>query len=130
MSIPFPAYLATETINVLRRPNYTTASRNQLNDPIYGDSTTWIPVYSNIKVKLAYDGKGIKYAPTGELIQPTATLMYDSSQYTLQAQDHIYIVQSPGWPVGTEYVVDAVVSAFYDQGITNHAIAKILLPIV
>jgi len=130
MSIPFPAYLATETINVLRRANSFTASRDSLNNPVYGDPTDWIPVYTNIKVRLSYDGKSLRYAPTGELIQPQADMMYDSSQYTMMAQDHIVIVSSPGWPVGTEYVCSAVYSSFYDQGITAFGMCKILLPII
>lgn len=130
MSIPFPAYLATEVINVLRRASYTTASRDSLNNPIYGDPENWTPVYTNIKVRLSYDGKSLRYAPTGELINPQADLMYDYTQYQLFNQDHIVIVSSPGWPIGTEYVVTNVTTTFYDSGIPGMGLAKIILPII
>ena len=127
--MPLPAAMLVDKINVLRRTDISTASRDAFNNPVYGDPTDWTPVYSNILVRLAYDNKGIRFAPTGELIAPSATMFYDSSKYTLAAMDHIYIVDSPGWPTGTEYVVDAVYTDFYTHGVVAFGTARILMPI-
>jgi hypothetical protein len=130
--MPFlPPYLLTEQITVLRRTSYTVASRNILNDPIYGETPTgWNTIYTNMPCRLSYAAKNVRYTPTGELIIPTAELIYDTSLYTLASQDHILITTSPGWPTGVEYVVSEVYSSFYEQGIVNHGFAKILLPVI
>jgi hypothetical protein len=125
-----PPYLLTETVNVLRRANYLTVSRNALNDPSYGSPETWNVVYYNMNCRLSFSNKDVRYAPTGELIAPTAELIYDPSVYTLYSQDHIVIQKSPGWPVGVEYSVDSVYISFYEQGIPNHGMCRIRLPIV
>ena len=129
--MPLPTYLLTELVTVLRRTSYLVASRNSLNDPIYGTTPTgWNTVYTNMQCRLSYGAKNVRYAPTGELIAPTAELIWDSNVYTLQPQDHILVTTSPGWPTGVEYVVSEVYTSFYEQGIPNHGFAKILLPVI
>jgi hypothetical protein len=80
--------------------------------------------------RISYAAKDIRYAPTGELVIPEAELIYDPINYSLQVQDHIIIVTSPGWPIGTEYVITSVVSSFLDMGLVNHVMCKIRLPII
>ena len=124
------SYLLTEYVNVLRRTSYLVASRNYLNDPIYGNPEDWNVAYYNMNCRLSYSAKNVRYAPTGELIAPTAELIYDTSIYTLQSQDHIVIQKSPGRPIGVEYVLSEIYVSFYEQGIPNHGLAKIILPVV
>ena len=124
-------YILTEYINVFRRTSYTTASRDSFNNPVYGETPSgWNQVYTNMKCRISYSAKDTRYAPTGELVVPTAELIYDPSAYTLQAQDHVVITQSPGWPVGTEYDIDSVYTSFYEQGIQMIGLAKIKIPII
>ena len=125
-----PNYVLTENVNVYRRVSYIAASRDALNNPVYGNPESWNLVYSNMPCRLSYNDKKIRFAPTGELIQPTAELIYDSSTYTMQAMDKINITISPGWPTGTEYYVNAVYTSFYEQGIPAFGKADILLPII
>lgn len=126
-----PTYILTEYINVFRRDSYTTASLDSIGNPIYGDTPSgWNQIYTNMQCRISYSSKDTRYAPTGELVVPMAELIYDYSKYTLQAQDHIVIQQSPGWPVGTEYDIDSVYTSYYTQGIPVLGMAKIKLPIV
>jgi hypothetical protein len=129
--MPLLPYLLTEVIQVQRRTSYTIASRDIFNDPIYGETPGgWNTIYTNMQCRISYNSKDVRYAPTGELVVPTAELIYDPANYTLQSQDHVIIVTSPGWPVGTEYVISECYSSYYEMGIVNHTLCKIKLPII
>ena len=126
-----PPYILTETVNVFRRTSYTTASRDELNNPIYGETPSgWNQVYTGMQCRISYNAKDVRYAPTGELVVPTAELLFDPSNYTLQSQDHVVVVTSPGWPVGTEYDLSSIYISYYEQGVVSHGVAKIQIPVI
>lgn len=118
----------SDTVNASRRVSSTSASRDQFNNPIYGDPTTWPLIYTNIKVRLAWSGKQIRYSNTGELIYPSGT-MYYSKFLTLKPEDRIITVVSPGIPTGIEYIIEAVYPSYILHGVVDHYEANVRLPI-
>ncbi len=115
-----------DTVNILRRDE--NASLDDLNNPNYGDPTTWPVVYKNIKVRLAWSGKRIQISSTGELIYPSGTLYY-SKNYTLKPMDRILTVSTPGIPAGIEYVIEAIYPSFILNGVVDHMEGNVHLPI-
>src|SRR5271169_2009196 len=98
--------ILTELVNVLRRQNTQSASKDQFNNPSYGAPTTWASAYTGINVRVSLSGKKIKWAGTGELIYPEG-IFYIPTQYTIKPQDRIVIVTSQqGLTTGVEYIVE------------------------
>jgi len=122
-----PAILK-DLVNILRRIDPTTASRDVLNNPVYNDPTTWPVVYRNIYVRIAWSGKAMKISSTGELIYPTG-IMYYPKNLTLQPMDRIVTVSTPGIPTGIEYTIEAVYPSFILHGVVDHYEASLHLPI-
>ena len=118
----------TDKVNILRRESYLIASRDSINNPVYGTPTSWNVVYSNIYIKIGYSGKQMKVSTTGELIYPSCTGYY-STQYILQPEDRIIIVDSVGIPPGIEYVVESVYPSYLMFGILDHYQFEAHLPI-
>lgn len=121
--------ILTENVNVLRRANSTTASRDSFNNPVYGTPTTWNAFYSNIKVRVSLTGKRIKWGETGEMIHPQG-ILYFSTQYTILPEDRLVILSSAqGITTGVEYIVTAVWPAtLLPAGNPDHFQAEIQLP--
>ena len=120
------ANIFADTVNVLRRTS--TPSVDVLNNPNYGDPTTWNKVYSNIKVRLAYSGKMMTIKNTGEMIYPQGT-GYAAKNIALQPMDRIVIVNSPGVPKGIEYFVEAVYPSYIMNGVVDHVEFAFHLPV-
>jgi hypothetical protein len=121
----------SESVNVLRRanPNAPSASRDQLNNPVYGSPQTWAAVYTKIQVRVSLTGKKIKWAATGDLVYPEGILYY-SPQYTLQSDDRIVVQSSQqGLPVGVEYIVTSIwPMSLLPSGTPDHWCGELQLP--
>jgi len=118
----------SDTVNILRREDQNTASRDVLNNIVYGDPTTWSIVYSSVKVRLSWTGKSITISNTGELVYPSGLMLY-STNLTLKPMDRVVTLSSPGIPTGIEYVIETVLPAYVMHGIVNHYVAQIHLPV-
>jgi hypothetical protein len=103
--------LFIDTISVKRRKNTTSASLDILNNPIYGDPTTWDFVYTNIKARLLWGSKKMIFAETGELISPNGTC-YIPANIKILPQDRIITVDTPGYSSNIEYVCESVIPGF------------------
>ena len=117
-----------DIVNIKRRPATTTASRDSFNNPVYGDPTTWPVVLAGIPIRLAWSGKQMKVSSTGELIYPSGTLYY-SRNYILMPEDRIVTVQTPGVPIGIEYVIEAIYPSYILHGVVDHYEGAVHLPI-
>ena len=121
--------IATDVVNVTRRENTLTASRDSLNNPSYGNPSDWLFVYTNIKVRITFSGKSIAFDAKGELITPSGQVYFDK-QYDIRAMDRFVTVDCPGLASGIEYVITEVFPVFYGHGIISHYVAKIELPVL
>ncbi len=99
---------------VKRRTDISVASRDVLNNPIYGAPTaSWNTIYTNMPSRLAFSGKPIQFAPTAERITPNGT-MYIPPNYTIYHEDRILT------PDGIEYVVVSVTPGYLFNTIIDH----------
>ena len=109
------------TVSIKRRVSYSSASRDSLNNPIYGAPTlTWSTVYSAMPARLAFSSKGIEFAPTGERVSPEGVVYYPP-EYSLLPEDRVLTN-------GIEYVVVSIVPGFRDNQILDHYEAILKLP--
>lgn len=118
----------TDVVNVRRRGASTVASRDQLNNPVYGDPVSFPIVYTGIKVRLLWSGKTMVFATTGELIRPSGTLYYPTN-IILLPEDRIVTVSVPGYANGVEYILTSTVPAFIFSGRVDHMEGQLSLPI-
>ena len=122
------AAIFTDIVNIRRRVSSTVASRDVLNNPVYGDPTGWNLVYTGIRARLLWSGKDMIFASTGEIIKPSG-VMYYSPNFTIMPQDRIITVSTPGYPSQIEYVVTSVVPGYLFNGKVSHYEAQLSLPI-
>jgi len=120
-----PAILS-DTVDVLRRAD--SPAVDVLNNPNYGDPSSWNSVYTGIKVRLAWSGKGMQIKNTGELIYPTG-VGYIPKQYTIKPMDRIITKKTPGNTIGIEYVVEAVYPSYILHGVVDHYEINLHLPL-
>ena len=118
--------LFSDIVNVRRRPSNPT--RDVLNNPNYGDPTTWPYAYQNIHVRLAWSGKSMKISSTGELIFQQGTL-YFSKDLDLRPEDRIITVASDGVTKGIEYMITTTYPSYYMNGKVDHFEGNVVLPI-
>jgi hypothetical protein len=118
----------TDVVNVRRRVASTAASRDALNNPVYGDPVSFPIVFTGIKVRLLWSGKTMVFATTGELIRPSGTLYYPTN-IILLPEDRIVTVSVPGYANGVEYILTSTVPAFIFSGRVDHMEGQLSLPI-
>jgi hypothetical protein len=109
------------TVDVRRRIDVTSASRDILNNPIYGDPAAWGIVYTAMPARLAFSSKDLQFASTGERITPSG-IMYYQVTFTLFPQDRVITQQ------GVEYVVADITTGYLNNVILDHYTCKLLLP--
>ena len=118
-----------DQINILRRADSSSASRDSLNNPVYNDPTTWSAVYSNIKARLMWSGKSMVFAATGEIIKPQG-ICYIPANIIVKPQDRIVTVVTRGYPTGIEYVVTEIIEGYsMMNGPVSFQELKLALPI-
>jgi hypothetical protein len=122
------AAIFTDVVNVRRRTTSTAASRDALNNPVYGDPTVFPIVYTGIKVRILFSGKSMIFPATGEIIRPQG-IMYYPTNLTILPQDRVVTVSTPGYPANIEYVVTSFVPGFLFNGKVSHFEAQLALPI-
>jgi hypothetical protein len=109
-------------VQVKRRLDISVASRDTLNDPIYGTPTTnWSTVYSSMPARLAFSSKPLQFAPTAERITPNG-VMYIPNSYQVYHEDRIIT------PDGIEYVVTSVIPGYLNNNILDHYELSVELP--
>ena len=118
----------TDLVNIRRRIAYTAASRDQLNNPVYGDPVSFSIVYIGIKVRILWSGKSMIFPATGEIIRPQGIMYYPTS-ITLLPEDRVVTLNTPGYPAGIEYVVTSFVPGYIFNGKVDHYEAQLALPI-
>lgn len=101
--------LYNELVTVKRRTSQLVASRDSLNNPIYGDPASYSNVYTNMPVRFAFSSKQMILVATGERITP-AGVAYYSADYILEPMDRIIT------STGIEYTVSDISKGL---GITN-----------
>ncbi len=109
------------TVDVRRRIDVTVASRDVLNNPIYGDPVVWGIIYSAMPARLAFSSKDMQFVSTGERITPSG-IMYYQAAFTLYPQDRIITTN------GIEYVVGDITTGYLNNTIIDHFSCKLLLP--
>ena len=118
-----------DVVGIKRRIATTSASRDILGNPVYGDPSTWTFVYNNVNVRLAWSGKQLQISSTGELVYPTGTL-YLPTSIVVQPEDRLVTVTGYGVPVGIEYIIESVVPSYYGNTLIDHYEAQVHLPII
>ena len=107
---------------VKRRLDISVASRDSLNNPIYGAPTaSWQTIYTNMPTRLAFSAKPLQFAPVAERITPNG-VMYISKDYTVYHEDRIIT------PDGVEYVVVSVVAGYINNNVLDHYELEVALP--
>jgi len=112
------------TVTVKRRLSIGAASRDALNNPIYGTPTSgagWSTAYSNVPARLALSSKPIDFAKIGERITPSG-VVYIPPEYTIQPEDRVLTVD------GIEYTVISVVPGYFQGTTLSHWELLIALP--
>lgn len=118
----------TDVVNITRRLTLSTASRDVLNNPSFGNPEDWNFVYTNIRLRIAFSGKPLAFNDKGELVRPSGTL-YIPKHIIIKPMDRIITVKCPGYAAGIEYVVTEIIPSFYGHGLLDHWEGKIELPI-
>lgn len=109
-------------VSVKRRLDVSVASRDTLNNPIYGTPTTsWSTPYTNMPCRLAFNAKPLQFAATAERITPNG-VAYIPPNYTIYHEDRILT------PDGIEYVVVGVVTGYLNNNIVDHFELQLELP--
>lgn len=109
-------------VTVKRRASIAVASRDSLNDPIYGAPTaSWDTVYTNMPARLAFGAKPLQFAPIAERITPSG-VMYIPQNYTIYHEDRILT------PDGIEFVVVSVVAGYLNNTVLDHYELLLALP--
>lgn len=111
------------TVQVKRRLTLAEASRDSLNNPIYGTPTVapWYQVYPSMPARIALSAKPIQFAQTAERIIPNG-VVYAPANYTVYHEDRL-ITQ-----YGVEYVVVSVVPGYVISTVIDHWEIQIALP--
>lgn len=101
-------------ITVKRRVDISVASRDVLNNPIYGAPTaSWNTAYTNVPARLAFHASPIQFAPTAERITPNG-VVYIPPSYNIYEEDRIITDDL------IEYVVVSVVPGYVNNTVIDH----------
>ncbi len=118
----FPSAFLTDTVTIKRRASIGSASRDALNNPIYGGYTGGLAtIYTGMPVKLAFSKRDVVFAATGERIEPSG-VMYFNAGYTLQQEDRIITSDN------IEYVCTGLNTAIVSAGVVDHYECILALP--
>lgn len=111
-----------EEITIKRRVSLAAASRDSLNNPIYGAPTaTWNTVYSNVPARLAFSAKPLQFAQTAERVTPNG-VVYIPADYTIYHEDRVLT------SAGVEYVVISVAAGYINNSSIDHWELEVSLP--
>lgn len=109
-------------VTVKRRLDLSVASRDVLNNPIYGAPTSsWNTIYTNMPCRLGFSAKPLQFAPTAERITPHGTA-YVPKEYTIYHEDRIIT------STGIEYIVVSVVPGYLNNTVLDHYELEVALP--
>lgn len=109
-------------ITIQRRDSYLVASRDILNNPIYGAPTaTWNTIYTNILARIAFHASPLQFAPTAERVTP-AGVIYIPPEYTVYHEDRVIT----SW--GAEFVVTSVSIGYINNTVIDHFELEVALP--
>lgn len=126
---------AINSVNVQRRAS--NPARNSLNEPNYGQISTWTTVYSALAVRIEYDPEKMTWNETGERVNPSPSnffmyvpdLLDNGTPINLFPEDRITIVQSDdNTIIGRLYVVTAVFGEWDSLGNRHHSIIQMQVP--
>ena len=107
------------------------AARNSLNEPDYGDETTWPIIYSDRWVRTEYPDLQMQFTETGERIMlPSSAAsgvnMYVESDTTVLAEDRVIITSiDDATLINQLYIVTAVFPEYNAMGDTHHYIVEL-----
>lgn len=113
-----------ENVTVKRRIGIDVASRDSLNNPIYGVPTSgagWSTVYTNMPCRLAFSSRALQFAMTAERVTPSGIMYYDVA-YTLKHEDRILT------STGIEYIVTSIADGYIINTVLDHYEALLDLP--
>lgn len=109
---------------VKRRADVGSASRDSLNNPVYGAPTaSWTTVYTGMPGRLALNAKPLQFAATAERITPNG-VVYIPAGYTIYHEDRILTADTN--PI--EYVVISVAVGYVQNNVIDHYELEIALP--
>lgn len=109
-------------VTVKRRLGIAVASRDSMNNPIYGEPTaTWDTIYTNMPARLSFRAKPLQFAPIAERVTPNGVI-YIPSNYTIYHEDRIIT------PDLVEYVVTSVAVGYINNQIIDHFELEVELP--
>lgn len=112
-------------VRVQRRP--ANPSRNALNEPAYGNESSYPIVYDMIWVRIEYVEEQMVFTETGERVKLAGmTAMYVEPTYVLKPMDRV-IVQTSDNPglIGQLYLIQTVYSEWDSVGNVHHYVCDI-----
>lgn len=110
-------------VTVKRRPS-PSASRDSLNNPVYGAPTaSWTTVYSDMPARFGLGGKPLQFAAPAERVTPSG-VVYIPPEFIVYHEDRI--LTSDVNPI--EYVVVSVVPGYINNTTIDHWELDIALP--
>lgn len=118
-----PGNLIFNVVSIKRRLSPLVASRDALNNPIFGNPTSsplWTTVYSGIAVRFAFSQNKISFALGGERANPYG-VMYIDKEYSIYNEDRVLTSD------GIEYVVTSVAPGYLFNEL-HHWEAELSLP--
>ena len=106
-------------------------ARNVLNEPNYGDESTWPTVYTNLWVRIEYPDMQMEFTETGERVKlPQSSVsgveMYIEPTYTIQPEDRITITSCDDASLINQlYIATAVYPENDSVGNVHHYVVEL-----
>lgn len=111
-----------QKVTIKRRLDISVASRDVLNNPIYGNPTaSWQTIYTNMPARLAFNGQPLQFAQTAERLTPNG-VVYIPKQYIVYHEDRVITSD------GVEFVVVSVVPGYVNNTVIDHWELVLALP--
>jgi hypothetical protein len=112
------------TVTVQRRG--TGLPRDALNEPNYGNESTWPTVYTGLAVRIEYVDEAMEWVQSGERVVPKQLDMYVEPDTIIQSEDRVTITGSDASPiVGALYIVTSVYPEWDGIGSVHHYVAEL-----
>jgi hypothetical protein len=116
-----------DRVTIKRRIDTISASRDALNNPVYGDPVTnspWDVIYKDMPCKLAFSSKEMVFVSTGERVTPGG-IMYIPAKFKIYQNDRVYY-QNGNKTI--QWIITDVAPGYLMGKTLSHFEAKLILP--
>jgi hypothetical protein len=116
-----------DIVKIKRREATDTASRDALNNPVYGNPVDgpWSTIYEDMPCKLAFSSKEMVFVSTGERITPGG-IMYVPPEYKIYQNDRVIYKNSDCKEI--QWIISDVAPGYQGGKVLSHWECKLLLP--